>query len=324
MSWIKENPFVAGLAGVTVVAAGGLIFLGTHFSGNYDAAKDAYSADAAEVAKAEKLKPYPNAENRIAKGKAIEDYRDQLVKLQEAFNPYRSAKLEPITAQKFTENLKDSDKKVRAAFAASSGNVTSGTTLPEQFFLGFEEYKSKPAVDASTGILNFQLEAVTEVFSDLAKAAPKEVKNVHRPLLEEESGSKFDEKDAVFRALPLEITFRGTEKSLREFTNQLAASTAHYYVIRTIRVDNEKSKGPVPSDAKFDVSHSGAAASAAADPFAGAFALPSDPGTPGGAKPAAAGDTGRNLQQVLGNENLDVFIRLDVIRFLPAKELSKP
>jgi len=39
-------------------------------------------------------------------------------------------------------------------------------------------------------------------------------------------------------------------------------------------------------------------------------------------KPApAAGDSGRILSQVLGNEEVQVFLRLDVMLFLPAKKL---
>lgn len=320
MSWIKENPFVAVLGGITVVGAGALLFVGSHFSGKYQEAKDRYDTDAADVQKAEKLALYPNAANRDGKRKALNQYRSSLEKLQESFGPYRPADLPKVSPQDFTNQIKESDAKIRDAFKAS------GAKIPEGFFVGFENYRSALAPENATGILGYQLGAITELFLALGKAAPTELKNVYRPVLEEERGGVFEAKDVVSRPLPIEVTFRGNEKSVREFISALATSEKHYYVIHSIRVANDKLVGPGPADAKFPE-----VPKPAASPFeGGGFTLPgADSAAPAGeaAAPAseapAAADNSRILQQVLGNEEVTVFLRLDVLQFLPTKELPK-
>ena len=319
MSWIKDNPFVVALGGITVVATGALVFFGSHSSGKYQESLDEYTANAAKVVEAEKLSIYPNPANSRGKNKALTDYRSDLTKLQGSFAPYRPEALKKISTQDFTGNLKAADAKVREAFTASK------TTLPNEFFLGFEPYKSGLAKEGATGILDYQLGAATDLFLALAKAAPTELKNVHRDALIEESGGTFDPKDDVYRPLSMEVTFVGTERSLREFVTALEASDSYYYSIRAVRINNSNPKGPGPADAKFEAAKP---AGGAADPFGGGgFVIPGETApAAGAAKPAtaAAGDTGRILQQVLGSEEVSVFIRLDVLQFLPVKELPKP
>lgn len=315
MSWIKDNPFVAALSGITVVATGALVYFGSYTSGKYSQHLDQYKVDTDKVIEAEKLPIYPNPANSQGKSKALIDYRSDLTKLQEDFAPFRPDALKKLSAQDFTGNLKTADSTVRQAFVASN------TKLPEAFFLGFEKYKGGAlAKEGATGILDYQLGAATELFLALAKAAPSELKNVYRKELSEEAGEAFDAKDAVYRPLSMEITFTGTERSVREFVTSIEGSESHYYTIRAIRIKNAKDKGPTPADAKFEAPKVGGAA----DPFSGFLDGPA-PAADGGAavKPAPV-DTGKVLQQILGFEELSVFLRLDVVQFLPTKELPKP
>lgn len=311
MSWIKENPFVATLGGITLVGAAGLLLVGNHFGSKYQQSLDDYNTDAQLVAEGEKLALYPKQENLDAKKKALRDYRDSISKLQIAFDKFRAVAPKPVTSQEFTDNLRDADAKAREAFTAAN------TKLPDAFFLGFETYKGTVARDNATGVLNYQLGAVSELFQALAKAAPSEVKNVHRPKLIEEEGNKFDDPAAVSRALPIEVTFRGTEKSVRQFLSDLASSSTHFYVIRTIRVTNDKLTGPLPAEIHFEEAPAPGASSEAT----GGIVLPGE----AAAQPAQAAvtDSSRKLIQLLGGEQLNVFLRIDILQFLPTKELPK-
>ena len=183
------------------------------------------------------------------------------------------------------------------------------------------------------------MEAISNLMANLATAAPAKLLNIYRAPLPEEEGKTFDAKNHSYRALPLEISFTGTEGSLRKFLSSLDDSGKYYYVIRSIRVTNEKIKAPTAADGAFKTEEAGAAGAGAAapggsDPFGGAggggFVLPEDPAAaPAGDKAAetpapapapapAAGGDGVILQQVLGSEKINVFLRLDVIQFLDA------
>ncbi|MDB6076521.1 MAG: hypothetical protein JWO82_268, partial [Akkermansiaceae bacterium] len=137
----------------------------------------------------------------------------------------------------------------------------------------------------------------------------------------------FDGKDKTFRPLPIEITFTGSEASLRSFLSSLDDSKKYYYVIRTMKVANVTQKAPTATDANFTKAAeetSGVPASSGAD----GFVLPDDPSAAPAATPATpaaavGSDTGKILQQVLGSEKIQVFLRIDILQFLAARELPK-
>ncbi len=313
MSWIKENKFAAALAGGTVVASGLLYFVGTMGTDKYEQAKTRFDAAAAEAAQYERLPLYPKAENRDGKRKALDEYKKSLEELQAIFQPFR-VEIKNTTGQAFTADLLAAHKEVRAALDEA------GATVPEPFFVGFEKYRTAGAPDNTTGILEYQLGAVKKILLDLAKARPTALKNVYRPTLPEEEGQTFADANSVLRRFPLEITFTGSEKSVREFFTALNKPDKQFAIIRSLRIVNMKKDPPRASDAKFETA-------AAPKPAGAAFVLPGDPTFPvpdapvkPEAPPAPASST-RILAQVLGDEELAVFVRLDVLQFLPVKKL---
>lgn len=331
MSWIQDNKFLVGLGGITLAGAAALAFVGVQQSSRYTAALEGYQEASGKAEDSVSLPLYPTPANRDGKAKAVADYRESVNELQTAFGKFRPEQpFQNIAPQEFTTRLKAVNDEVRAAFEAGK------TTLPDAFFSGFEGYTGTLARENATGVLNYQLGAAKEMLLALAAAKPTALVNVHRPRLAEEDGSEWKPAATdVARPLPFEVTFTGPESSAREFLSSLAKSNNYYYVIHTVRIANERKTAPLSADAKFDpIAPPPTASDASAAP---AFALPGDPAAPAApetpaapepapepAAPEPVADTGRVLSQVLGNENVQVFVRLDVLQFLPVKELPKP
>jgi len=323
MNWIKENKFIAALGGGTLAGVILLFFAGSHFTTAYDQAKEAYDLAAEEAAGFVKLPLYPKPENKAAKRKALDEYRRSLESIQTSFEPFRPKEIKNVTPQEFTTRLLAANSETRKAFEEA------GTVVPEAFFVGFEGYKASLAAPNITGVLDYQLTAIKGLMLDLANSKPTELKNLHRPALSEEAGKAFTPDPAeVVRAFPLEITFTGREESLRQAFTAFSKIDRQYVVIRSIRISNMKKDPPKATDAKFDKPAAAAGAAAPADLFGGGFVLPGDePAAPPAATPAAAvaapkvADSSRILAQVLGDEQVQVFVRLDVLQFLPAKKL---
>lgn len=319
MSWIKDNKFVVALGGGTLVGVGLLYFLGSGGATRYDEAKAKFDEAASQAATYEKLPLYPKPENRDGKRKALDDYRKSVETLQASFEKFRPKELKNVSPQDFTTNLKATDAEIRKAFEEA------GATVPEAFFAGFERYKTSLALPNATGLLTYQLGGIKNILLELAKARPSEFRNLYRATLPEEDGQPYNPPaDAVARPLPLEITFTGPEKSAREFLSSIVKPENQYVVIRAIRVTNAKKDPPRAADAQFE--KPAAAKPAGEGAFGGGFVLPGDDVKPAAApeKPAAAperADTSRILSQVLGNEQVQVFVRLDVLQFLPVKKL---
>ncbi len=322
MSWIKDNKFAALLGGVTLLVAIVLLYVGMTFRSNYSQALQSYQDAAAEVDEFESLPLYPSDANRDGKTKALNEYRAAITGLRNSFDKFRPKELKNIAPQDFTGNAKSAQEAVKNAFESAK------TKLPDEFFLGFEDYASGSlAPGDATGILNFQLGAIKHLMLALAKTAPSQLQNLHRPKPPEEDGGKWVAgADDAYRAYPVEVTFKATEHSAREFLDALANSPDYFYCVRCLRLANDKNKAPNKADAKFEAAPGSAKAPASPFGASGAFVLPGDEPAPGpkpapSAAPAKAADTGRILNQVLGDEQVEVFLRIDVLQFLPAKEL---
>jgi hypothetical protein len=335
MTWIKDNKFLVALIGGTLVGIILIYIVGSKGASSYVQAKQEFDTAASEASNFERLALYPRAENRDGKSKALDDYRAAIKELQAAFEPFRTAEIPNISPQEFTDRLKSVNDQVRQAFAESK------TTVPEAFFSGFEDYKTTLARGNATGLLEYQLGGIKDLMLALAKSGASELKNLYRPALPEEQGNPFQPQPAdVARPLPLEITFTGSEKSVRDFLSAITKLEGRFVVIRSLRIANAKKEPPRAADAKFEAPAAAAAAGAApavTDIFGGAFVLPGDDAAAAGDKPAAAGDkpaaptaptpppapadSSRILAQVLGNEEVQVFLRLDLLQFLPAKPL---
>lgn len=329
MSWIKENKFLVALGGGTLVAVVVCFLVGSKGKSRYEAALEEFNAAASEASGFERLALYPRTENRDGKTKALDDYRAATESLQAAFEPFRPKSIENVTPQDFTNKLKSVNDEVVAAFKES------GTAFPDAFFCGFENYKTSLARGESTGILGYQLGGIRSVLLALAKSGASELKNLHRPPLAEEDGRSFEAGPvAAARAMPLEITFMGTEKSVRDFISTITKPDEKFIVIRSLRIGNAKKDPPRAADAKFE--KPAASAPVAGDIFGGGFVLPDEePAAEGDAKeeeeaapaeqPEAPepqpADSSRILSQVLGDEEVQVFLRLDLMQFLPAKKL---
>ena len=339
MNWIKSNPFVSGLAGITFLLCGILYFLASKWGAQYAETKTGFDDAYQGVNTAEGLPLYPAADLRDGKSKALTEHRAALGDLTKLFDAYRPEKTENISPQAFTDRLLAANEQVSTAFGK--------TTLPENFFLGFETYRSQLAKPDATGTLLYQMDGIKAALMGLAEARPSALLKVLRVAVPEEDGGNFQPgPNDVARFFSCEVTFKGSEQSARDFLNALGATDSHYFIIRTLSIKNDRETPPKVTDAKFEPTEAKEAAVAPADPFDGVFpeepvdapqADPEQPAAPGGddsvaedagsdpvVPDAPVADSSRILAQVLGKEDLIVFVRFDIAMFLPTKELSKP
>lgn len=331
MSWIQENRFAAGLGGITAVAAIGLIALIVSANSGYTTAKDQYTTITGEIDGMTNGRLYPSDDNLSAKEKAVREYKESVGKLTEAFNKYKTATPPNIEPADFNTALAQGREAAAKAITDAKGEV------PGDFFDGFELYKETAVKKEATGILTYQLGAVSQLMSGLAASGPVKLLNIHRPKLDEEDGKVFNHEGKMFRALPFEIAFNCKEETFRKFLSSLDDSGKYYYVIRSMRISNDKQKAPTAADAEFKTAEEAAATPAAGGGDFGAgggFVLPGDdtpaaptppaPAPGGEAAPAAGAGDELILKQVLGSERINVFLRIDIVQFYPDEVTAAP
>jgi hypothetical protein len=349
---LKENKFLIGLGALTVAASGGLIFWGLGAGSDLETLQGEIATKKSALQKMEGLDPYPTpeaakekAENLAAVLTKARDARQKLL----AFNP---ESVDDIPASEFSEKLKASVARVKALFPGEKD-------LPKEFTLGFESYAQYLPPEEATGELAFQLEALEYLFTQLNEAGGKEVVNLHRPKLPMEEGEDWPgaapKKGArpgsgsrrpsttssrgrggaavlpdVAHRLPVEVTFRATEETTRDFLNRLGNSDKYFFEVRLGRVENP---APIPSGEKS----SGGSASRSSDDGGivvegaddgGIVVEGADDGgivVEGGAEPATdplpeePTSSEKIFTKISGNETLDVFLKLDLLIFMEDK-----
>ncbi|MEM1083476.1 MAG: Amuc_1100 family pilus-like protein [Verrucomicrobiota bacterium] len=330
----QENKFPIVLGAVTAVAVGGLAYWGMSSSKKYDTAKSDYTDRVAELKRLTSGPAYPSPENVSAKEKAVSEYRASIDGMQKSFDKFRAPKLENVGVDDFGDALRNAREEFVAKFEKA------GTEIPEGSHLGLGVFTRETVDKNDTGVLLYQLGAFKDLFGKLADAKPAKVLNIFRPRLPEETGGKFEPGGKTFRPHTIEVVFTGREESLRQFLASLDDSENYYFVVRSMRVKNEKPVPPNAKDARFEAPKP--AAVEEANPFGeGGFVFEDDTeedseerteeGTeeevveeePVEEEPVEAGDSSQILKQVLGDELIQVFMRIDVIQFLEPRPLTK-
>jgi hypothetical protein len=341
----KEKSFIGVLAGISIACIGGLYFWASKGASRYDEAKDKFATVSADIARMTKMSPSPTAENLAGKSKALTEYKSSATELAAKLNAFRPEALTSTDPQTFTDTLvkvAGESKKAYEDIGLKAEGENSG--IPKTFYLGFEAYTDTQAKGEATGLLAYELGAISELHASLAAAKPHRLLNFHRETLAEESGKAYVPTPGLpYRVMPIEVAFSGSEKSLREFVNSLQTSKKHFYLVRSMRILNEKQSAPKASDVQFGKASaaSGAGAAPAGGIFDTAFVLPGEepakkapapetpPASAPGATPAPApapksNDTGKILEQVLGSENIEVFLRIDILLFADEAKAEVP
>lgn len=363
---LKENKFLIGLGALTAVASGGLIFWGLGAGSDLETVEGEIATKKADLKRMEALDPYPTTQN--AKEKA-DSFAAVLVKAREArekllaFNP---ESLDDIPGSEFSEKLKASVANVKGLFPGEKN-------LPKEFHLGFEKYAQYPAPEKATGELAFQVEAMEYLFTQLAEAGGSEIVNIHRPPIPMEEGKEWPgtaspkgrggrratpprasapgapkpggmrrKKGGAAEVLPniahrfpVEVTFRASEETTRDFLARLGNSDKFFFEVKLGRIENP---APIPSG---DSADEGSASTGGSDDGGivvegeddggivvegeddGGIVVEGDTEPAPEPLPEAPTKSEKILNKVSGNETLDVFLKLDLLFFMEDKDFPQ-
>ncbi len=361
MNWIKQNPFLSTLIGSTLVLCGLLSFIAIKGGSKYKQAKDDFDSAFSDVTKSEKLDLYPTADNSQAKKKALDDYNQSIDDLSELYAKYQIDQSKPITTQQFTANVKKANTEVVKAFAAVDSKLPEDFFMGFEGYAykgDLAKTNSTALLDYQLNTIKQVLLGMAEARPSSL------IRIYREKISEENDVTYTPEKGDIARSFGYEIVFKGSEASVRDFINKLGEKKSYYCVIRSIRINNERDSPPKISDAKFEMAPDAAAAASPFGAFfqdapapapapatatapapgsvpgpapvvapqpegapeAVAPPAPVEPAPPAPAAPPATGsaDSSRILYQVLGHEELEVFIRFDVMLFLSKEAPAKP
>jgi len=293
MNWFGQNRFLGTFLAVFGVATlASLFFLWTAKSG-FKEARARFDESAAELNRLQRLTPFPTDANLRKMKTQADDYSAELNKLKEELKT-RVLPVVPMAPNEFQARLRQAMTSV--ADKARANRVK----LPDNFFLGFDEFAAALPDTAAAPVLGQQL-AQAELLISILIDARVEAVTSFRLVSPSETGAAASPAPPGRRAPapaatgpPLlarrivEMSFTSVPGAVRRVLNQIATVNQQFYIVRTLHVLNEKDKGP-PRDG---------AAGTAASP---------------GSVPSAA--TNAALNFIIGNERVQTSARVEMVNF---------
>lgn len=303
MNWFRQNPLLGGYLAILALGTLGAGWFLLGGKSAFDEAKLSLDETAAELNRLQTLAPYPSEANLRMMKLHAQDYGGALDKLKKELKQ-RVLPVTPMAPNEFQSRLR------QASSALSEKARANKVKLPDNFYLGFDEFASALPDTAVAPWVGQQLAQMELLLSILVDAKIDALTSLHRTPLPEEptgaaaatptptpgrrpAGSLPSGPDVIERSI-VEMTFASTPAAARRVLNQIASAPQQFFILRTLHVQNEKEKGP-PRAAPAGNENSPAAAATA---------------SLGAKNPASA-----TLNFIVGTERLRTSAQIEIVRF---------
>ncbi|HWL54227.1 MAG TPA: Amuc_1100 family pilus-like protein [Chthoniobacteraceae bacterium] len=313
MNW-AQNKFLIGLGAVTLIGAGALGFFVVKAKSQFDALSETYQAKAAAYDNLRK-QPLALTEENLTKLEGQTDVVAQTaVALQEKLASH-SFPLEAATPEQFQDRLRTAVSEVLQKAQVAK------VTLPDGFYLGFNQYQNQPPRTEAAAPLLRQLKTVQLATEILIDARVTSIAAVTRTPLPEEGAAAATPRPApapkkkaaapakpapaakLVVKYPFDIQFIGEQGSIRKAFNDLAKNDKQFLIIRPLNIQNEQDKS---TPRQVAAQTAAALPTPEATPAEQAAPLPTQ-----GAGNAAS----RQLQYIVGTEKINVLLRVEMTVF---------
>lgn len=286
MDWFKNNTFLGALALITAVLTGAAVYFTWGTQENLSLQKDEFLSLTGRLSSLQGGKPFPNQANLDAAKVELEEAQKTLSEISAKVAAQSAPLKSSLSPQQFQDALNAGVAKV------SKVAGEKGVTLPDNFYLGFDQYRAQPPSPTAAPQLGQQLESITEAINILLKSNVRSISAVTRPLLPIEDGGqteKTNERPEIYLA-PFDVEFVAEQSNFRQALEAIIRAQPLLFV-RALQVLNSNPKSPLKKDASSSTT----------------LGSRVEAGTPG------ATEAKDSIPVVFGQEQLAVKIRLSSI-----------
>ena len=329
-----RNVLITAIAGAAIVAGSGL-FTYEAYQKNSHAFSELKEVSQ-RLGNIHKSVPTPTPENLAELQRQKQEASEALEKLTGDVRAL-DLPLAPLTPPEFQKALNEKAQSLKKLADENS------VQIPQNFYLDFDRYsKSVPKAEI-TPQLGRQLRVAAVLVESLLQTVPAELKSFKRTELDAERAPSPGGKDPIpakeaskdkgkpaekSKAQPdgpksplagqsFEIQFVTRPSNLREFLNSLASIKSSFLVTRSLKIENEKQKGPSkrPPESELlggnpanGVLVGGASASGIAQ-------SPNSLGNTSQSEGTVSNRSGEVGQFILGDEKIEVTMRVEFVYF---------
>jgi hypothetical protein len=242
MNWLRENPFLSGVILVFVVGVGVLGFFISGAATALDESTQAYTAAVQKLHQLQNRVPFPNQANLDKTEELRRQFEAELDALRARLRTMQQPVQENIAPQQFQDELR---QRVNALTAKAQAAKVG---LPENFYLGFDNYRDTLPSQRATPYLARQLAFISGIIESLIGPNPenpgvRSIDALTRPTLPEEGTAPEPKDKPAVRREPFLLTFTAEQGKFRIALNSLL-KTDTFLIVRNLMVENSKQDGP--------------------------------------------------------------------------------
>lgn len=310
---------------ISFLAIGGSAYFVVSSYGKYSGARTDWEEKVNTIESLERRVPYPNTKNEDSLREKVDVYRTSVDSLLTTLKSFQREFNMDLRNTDFQQLIKTRVQDFRQLAAKEGLEIESDT----EFQLGFDAYANSVPAQDLVPVLDYELEAIDFMLRKLVESDAVKLSNFERDPIPGEAGGEEVPGDAVVHKYPVRFRFRGSHDSLQKFVNQLANDKQFFYIVRVLKVKNEVTEGPAKLTAG-----GGTGYSKFENPLTKEVATPemvaewrgdgaSDQEVEEKAKAAGFIKADVDARVLMGQEQLDVFMVVDIARFLSAEELAE-
>jgi len=321
---MKSKAWLTIFSVVTVLLVGASGYFCFSSVGKFSEAQGSWGRKIDSIKLFERKVPYPSKKNVEELGAIVENYNKSVDGLFTNLNSFQKELDNKLKNIEFQDRVKTKVSEFRQ-FASSSQFVIDEA---DGFQLGFDAYANSLPVPEIVPILDYELKAIDHLLRKIISAGGESMSSFSRDLIPGEVGGPEKQEDSVVHKYPVRLKMRCSHKAFQNFMNSISNDKEYFFAVRVLNVENEAQEGPFKSGGeeglagppRFVKTETGEPAGL---PELTKWGYPNASELDLAAAALADGyaSAGSDARVLMGQEKLDVFMVVDVVRFLKPSEV---
>lgn len=313
---------------VALLLLGGTGFYAFSSYGKYSESLSSWDAKVGTIESLERRVPYPNEENTEALEAEVKAYEEAVQGLFQSLDAFQRPLNTTLANTEFQQIVKTRVEQFRNY--ASEGGLEFDPEL--DFQLGFNRYASALPPPDLVPILDYELEAIDHLLRILVDVGADSLTTFERDGISGETGVSDSQTEGVVEKYPIRFRFEGSHSAFQKFVNAIANDKEFFYILRVLKVKNSATEGPIKLTADGGITDMPRYEDPVTNEIA-SYERMVEWGYDG--TDASLAETEKNAESagfvaskqdarvLMGEESLNVFMVVDISRFLDPGEVSE-
>lgn len=312
---------------IALLLLGGTGFYAFSSYNQYSESMSSWDSKVGTIESLERRVPYPDEDNVEALKAEVEEYEKSVQGLFQSLNSFQRPLNTNLVNTEFVQLVKTRVQEFRT-YAQDNGFEIN----PElDFQLGFDSYASALPPPDLVPILDYELEAIDRLLKKLIDAGAGNLISFERTAIPGETGAATEQDSGVVHKYPIRFRFEGSHDAFQNFVNTITNDKEFFYILRVLKVRNSEVEGPIKLTAEGGASD----IPRFEDPLTKQMASYEQlvewgyDGTPAtldqvaqNAETAGFIQAKQDARVLMGQETLNVFMVVDITRFLDPAEMA--